>query len=67
MGIWEEEYNADIFKEFDENSGNEEPTDEQLIKHDNFVKCLNCKGNVLQVSKAGFCWICETDRVNGCY
>ena len=62
MGIWEEEDNADIFKEYVENSGDEEPTDEQLIKHDNFLRCLSCGGNVLQTSKAGICWVCELEE-----
>tara|TARA_R110002167_G_scaffold48013_2_gene141909 strand:+ start:145 stop:351 length:207 start_codon:yes stop_codon:yes gene_type:complete len=64
MGIWEEEDNADIYKEFIENSKDEEPTDEQLmklIKHDNFVRCKSCGGNVLQTSSFGICWVCELE------
>ena len=65
MGIWEEENDADIFKEYKDNSGDEEPTDDQLIAHDNFMKCDKCSGNVLKVSSAGLCWVCEYKRVNG--
>lgn len=61
MGIWEEEDNADLFKEFVANSKDEEPTDEQLIKQDNFLRCNSCGGNVLQLTRSGTCWVCELE------
>ena len=59
MGVWDQEYDADIYKKLSEDAGAEEPTDEQLLAQDNYFRCKECGKNVLRITDNGNCLSCD--------
>ena len=62
MGIWEKGKNVHKDRKLEEDSEIKEPSNEELIAHDNFLRCETCGGNVLQISKDGSCWVCGLEE-----
>ena len=65
MGVRKKKGNEHIQEKLLSNTDSEEFNQQlmsnldKLIKHDNFIKCKSCGGNVLNVEANGKCWVCN--------